>query len=124
MLPWKASFGGRSGHQRLGHHVTYYKVTDNPTPRWVCPDLIATSKLEFYRWQDEFRLLFSLTDALRFEIISGRIVVGNARELRIPQSITSTISTSGAFATSRFYTNGQKPLQRAAHVHRELFDQR
>src|SRR5207245_2570143 len=77
-LPWKAVFGGRPGHERLGHHVAYYNVTDNPTPRWACPDLIATSKLESYRWQDEFRLLFSLTDALRFENISGRIVVGNA----------------------------------------------
>jgi hypothetical protein len=76
-LPWKASFGGRPGHERLGQHVQYYRVTDDPNPRWACPDLIALSKLDTYAWQDEFRLLFSLTDALRFENISGRIVQGD-----------------------------------------------
>ena len=79
VLPWKAAFGGRPGHERLGHHVDYYKVTDNPNPRWACPDIIAASKLETYRWQDEFRLVFSLTDALRFENVSGRIVQGEVR---------------------------------------------
>jgi hypothetical protein len=78
-LPWKASYGGRPGHQRLGHHVDYYKVTDDPNPRWACPDLIASSKLKTYQWQDEFRLVFSLTDALRFENVSGRIVEGEVR---------------------------------------------
>jgi len=84
-LPWKASFGGRPGHERLGHHVDYYKMTDDPNPRWACPDLIATSKLDTYRWQDEFRLVFSLTDALRFENITGRIVQGEVRS-RTPNS--------------------------------------
>src|SRR5712691_12074713 len=50
-LPWKTSYGGRPGHERLGHHVDYYKVTDDPNPRWACPDLIATSKLDTYLWQ-------------------------------------------------------------------------
>jgi hypothetical protein len=81
-LPWKTSFGGRPGHERVGHHVDYYKVTDNPNPRWACPDLVATSKLDAYRWQDEFRLAFSLTDALRFENITGRIVQGDVRTRR------------------------------------------
>jgi hypothetical protein len=78
-LPWKASFGGPPGHERLGQHVQYYKVTDDPNPRWACPDLIALSKVGAYAWQDEFRLVFSLTDALKFENISGRIVRGQSR---------------------------------------------
>jgi hypothetical protein len=77
-LPWKASFGGRPGHERLGHHVEYHKVTDDINPRWACPDLIGISKLDSYQWQDEFRLLFSLTDALRFENITGRLIIGDA----------------------------------------------
>lgn len=78
-LPWRAAFGGRPGHQRIGHHVDYYKVTNDPNLRWACPDLIASSKLDTYRWQDEYRLVFSLTDALRFENIAGRIVQGEVR---------------------------------------------
>ena len=61
-----------------------YKVTDNANPRWACPDLIALSKLDAYTWQDEFRLAFSLTDALRFENISGRIVQGNVTRTANP----------------------------------------
>jgi hypothetical protein len=76
-LPLIASFAGPPGHERLGRHVQYYRVTDNPNPRWACPDLIALSKLDSYAWQDEFRLVFSLTDALRFENISARIVQGD-----------------------------------------------
>lgn len=31
------------------------------------PDLIATSKFKSYAWQDEFRLLFTLTDAFNVD---------------------------------------------------------
>jgi hypothetical protein len=49
------------------------------------PDLIATSKRETYAWQDEFRLVFSLSDALDFEKIVGRIVPpGSPRPPRKP----------------------------------------
>lgn len=75
-LPWKASFGGRPGHGRLGHEVQYYDVTDDINPRWACPDLIGLSKLRDYAWQDEYRLMFSETDALRFEKIRGQLVMG------------------------------------------------
>ena len=75
-LPWRTSFGGRPGHERLGHHVQYYDVTDNINPRWACPDLIGHSKLRDYAWQDEYRLMFSETDALRFENIRGQLVIG------------------------------------------------
>lgn len=78
-LSAKSSLGGRHGHERIGHHVDYYKVTDDPNPRWAFPDLIAISKLDTYRWQDEYRLVFSLTDALRFENVTGRIVEGEVR---------------------------------------------
>lgn len=52
-------------------------MTDHINPRWACPDLIGISKLDSYKWQDEFRLMFSLTDALRFENITGRVIIGD-----------------------------------------------
>ena len=82
-LPWKASFGGRPSHERLGREVEYYDVTDDINPRWACPDLIGLSKLRAYAWQDEYRLMFSETDALRFENIRGLLVIGEIPK-RIP----------------------------------------
>jgi len=73
-LPWSATFPGRPGHKRIGQHVEYYKVTQGATPRWALPDMIARSKLDTYAWQDEFRLVFSLTDALAFEKVNLRLV--------------------------------------------------
>src|SRR6185295_15454582 len=48
-----------------------------------CPDLIGISKLKAYAWQDEYRLMFSETDALRFETIKGQIVIGDVPQ-RVP----------------------------------------
>lgn len=36
--------------------------------------MIATSKLDSYAWQNESRLVFSLTDALTFEKVDIRLV--------------------------------------------------
>ena len=44
--------------------------------------MIATSKLDSYAWQDEFRLVFSLTDALGFENVAVCLKHGNARKPR------------------------------------------
>jgi hypothetical protein len=54
--------------------VEYYRETENITPRWALPEMIATSKLSAYAWQDEYRLLFSLTGALEFENVDLRLV--------------------------------------------------
>jgi hypothetical protein len=83
-LPRRATFPGRPGHQKIGQHVEYYKVTAGVTPRWALPDLIAASKLHSYGWQDEFRLVFSLTDALAFEKVSVRVVQGPSRRIANP----------------------------------------
>lgn len=71
-----ASFGGHPGHERIGHPVEYYKADDPPGPRWACPDLTACAKFDGYDWQHEFRLLFSRTDALKFENAKFTIVKG------------------------------------------------
>jgi hypothetical protein len=82
-LPAGASLGGRPGHERLGRDVEYHDVTDDLNPRWACPDLIGLSKLKPYAWQDEYRLMFSETDALRFENIKGRLLIGDIPK-RVP----------------------------------------
>ena len=71
-----ATFGGRPGHERIGRGVEYYDAGRPPEARWACPDLIACSKFDRYRWQDEFRLLFSMTDALKFQNVQRRLVKG------------------------------------------------
>jgi hypothetical protein len=49
------------------------------------PEVIATSKLDSYAWQDEYRLVFSLTDALEFENVNTSLVHrNNAREAPKP----------------------------------------
>jgi hypothetical protein len=83
-MPNRASFGGRAGHKKIGQHVEYYEVTEVGNRRWALPDVIASSKLDSYRWQDEFRLVFSLTDALDFEKVQPRIVQGISK--RTPNS--------------------------------------
>jgi hypothetical protein len=66
-LPTSAVFPGVASRMRIGNRVAYYEHSEAPNPRWALPDLIATSKHVSYRWQNEFRLVFSLTDALAFE---------------------------------------------------------
>jgi hypothetical protein len=73
-----ARFGGRLGHERIGHGVEYYDAGRPPEARWACPDLIACSKFDRYRWQEEFRLLFSMTDALTFQNVQLRLVRGKS----------------------------------------------
>lgn len=66
-LPAKVQFPGPPHRKRLGNRVVYYKHSESCSPRWALPDLIASSKHASYSWQDEFRLIFSETDALSFE---------------------------------------------------------
>ena len=72
-LPPGVRFPGRPSRTRIGSRVEYYKDSENASPRWALPDLIATSKLESFRRQDEFRLVFTLTDALGFEKVRMRV---------------------------------------------------
>lgn len=73
-LPASAVFPGPVGHTRIGRRIDYYEESEGGSPRWAVPDLIATSKPRRYAWQREFRLVFSLTDALAFENVSTRLV--------------------------------------------------
>jgi hypothetical protein len=57
-----------------------YQESGGGNPRWALPDMIATSKLDRYAWQDEYRLIFSFTDALSFEKVNTRLVRGKVQE--------------------------------------------
>ena len=67
-----------------GRKVEYYKQSEAGHPRWALPDDIATSKLDSFASQDEYRLVFSLTDALAFEKVGLRLVQRNVREAAKP----------------------------------------
>lgn len=73
-LPPNAAFPGAAGHTRIGNDVEYYDATEGGSPRWALPDQIALSKLKTYAWQNEFRLVFTLTDAFNFENVNTRLV--------------------------------------------------
>jgi hypothetical protein len=72
-LPEAATFPGRPGHKQIGKRVEYYDEADAPGTRWALPDSIGLAKLRPYAYQEEFRLMFSLTDALDFEKITVQI---------------------------------------------------
>jgi hypothetical protein len=73
-LPPGASFPETRGRTRIGCWIEYYDEGEGGSPRWALPERIATAKPKRYSWQNEFRLVFSLTDALAFENVGTRLV--------------------------------------------------
>ena len=74
-LPPGAKFPQQPGRSaRIGHRVAYYREGESPGVRWALPDVTSISKRDSYAWQDEFRLVFSLTDAFDFEKGDLRLV--------------------------------------------------
>jgi hypothetical protein len=69
-LPENATFFGKK--------VEYYTPDANCSPRWALPDKIAISKRAEYAWQNEYRLLFSMTNALQFENVDLALVSNDA----------------------------------------------
>jgi len=65
-LPSTATFKARA--------IDYYAQSQGGNPRWALPDNIATSKLDHWAYQNEYRFLFSLTDALGFEKVELRLI--------------------------------------------------
>ena len=71
-----ATLGGKPGRERVGRGVEYYDPDLPFGSRWAVPDLIASAKLNSFRRQDEFRLLYSRTGALNFQNVSMQIIRG------------------------------------------------
>ena len=74
-LPAGARFPGRPGHQQIGNRVECLRRHRSRRTRYALPDLIASSKVRAYQHQDEFRLIFSLTDALEFQNAAMELVL-------------------------------------------------
>jgi hypothetical protein len=70
----QATFPEVRGRMRIGSWVEYYDESEGGNPRWALPDKIATAKSRRYSWQSEFRLVYSLTDALSFENVNTQLV--------------------------------------------------
>lgn len=83
-LPPNAKFPGPLGRPRIGRSVEYYDESEGGNRRWALPDVIATSKRNDYAWQDEFRLVFCLTDALEFEKADYRLVPNDTKRAPNP----------------------------------------
>ena len=79
-LPHGAKLPGRPDREHIGQAVNYYEESDNCNPTWACPDMIAALKHKTFAWQDEYRLIFSITDALNFESARYSLVRNGASE--------------------------------------------
>jgi hypothetical protein len=84
-LPSTATFRAR--------RVDYYPQTQSGNPRWALPDDIATSKLDHWASQDEYRFIFSLTDALAFETVELRLIDRKNRPAPKPEEHLSHLLT-------------------------------
>jgi hypothetical protein len=60
------------------------------TTRWALPDKIATTKTNSYARQQEFRLVFTLTNALDSEVVDVNLV---------PDGATSPLPSESGVAT-------------------------
>ncbi len=57
--------------------VVYYSPVNEPGPKWAFPERIAFSKIDSYAWQDEFRYVFAITNALKYGSTQQKIVIPN-----------------------------------------------
>jgi hypothetical protein len=59
--------------------VAYYRAEDVPGNVWALPDLIITTKLKRFAYQDEYRLAYTATDAFAFQNCNYQLVDRKAR---------------------------------------------
>ena len=59
--------------------VKYYRPNDLPGNVWAIPDLITTSKLEKFAYQQEYRFAYTKTDAFNFGNVRVELVDRKAR---------------------------------------------
>ncbi len=69
-LPEEAKQKGKHVARKVG----YYKPEDLPGNVWALPDLITTTKLKHFQYQEEYRLAYTTTDAFAFENCVYQIV--------------------------------------------------
>ena len=57
--------------------VTYYSPTDELGAKWAFPDMIAFTKSNDYKWQDEYRFCFSLSSVLTYGQTKQQVMIPN-----------------------------------------------
>jgi hypothetical protein len=67
--------------KHVARKVAYYRPEDVPGNVWALPDLIVTTKLRPFQYQDEYRLAYTTTNAFAFENCTYQIVERKARPL-------------------------------------------
>ena len=70
--------------KHVARRVEYYRPEGVPGNVWALPDLIITTKLKPFQYQDEYRLAYTTTDAFAFENCTYQIVDRKARPLARP----------------------------------------
>ena len=77
--------GAVGEYQKYGcRMVGYYHAHDLPDNVWAIPDLITTTKLKKFAYQQEYRFAYTKTDAFRFENVRIQLVDRKARSLPKP----------------------------------------
>jgi hypothetical protein len=69
-LPEEAKKDGK----RVSRRVGYYAPEDLPGNVWALPDLITTTKLKRFEYQNEYRFAYTTTDAFAFENCKYQVV--------------------------------------------------
>lgn len=67
----------------VSRKVTYYTPAELMGPVWALPDLITTSKLKQFAYQDEYRFAYTRTEAFKFQICTYQIT--NRRDRPTPK---------------------------------------
>jgi hypothetical protein len=91
---WRSALPGeaRKEGQHIARNVGYYGPEDLPGNVWALPDLITTTKLKRFAYQDEYRLAFTTTNAFAFENCKYQIVDRKARPIPRPdQHLSQTL---------------------------------
>jgi hypothetical protein len=80
-LPEEAKADGKHVCRR----VAYYRPEDLPGNVWALPDLITTTKLKRFAYQDEYRFAYTKTDAFAFQNCRIELVDRKARPAPKPE---------------------------------------
>jgi hypothetical protein len=73
-------------HRRyVSRKVTYYTPEELMGPDWAIPDMITTSKLRRFAYQDEYRFAFTKTDAFTFQNCTYQLTNRRARPTPKPE---------------------------------------
>ena len=71
--------------KHVARKVGYYRPEDVPGNVWALPDLITTTKLMPFTYQDEYRFAFTMADAFEFENCDYKLVDRKHRPLPNPE---------------------------------------